>query len=77
MYKCKLNELPINKIGYIETIKANDSLKRRLLDLGLIKNTIIKPIFISPFGNPRAYEVRGTIIAIRKQDANLIDIIIK
>ncbi len=77
MYICKLNELPINKSGYIENVKAHDALKRRLLDLGFIKNTKIKPILISPFGDPRAYEVRGTIIAIRKQDAKLIDIIIK
>ena len=43
MYICKLNELPINKSGYIENVKAHDALKRRLLDLGFIKNTKIKP----------------------------------
>ena len=40
----------------------------------LIKDTLIKPIFISPSGDPRAYEVRGSIIAIRKKDAKLVNI---
>ena len=70
-----LDELPLNQEGIIIDLKSEDSLRRRMLDLGLVNNTIIKPIFISPSGNPRAYEVRGSIIAIRKNDAKLIDII--
>lgn len=69
-----LDTLPINSIGYIIDLKSEGSLRRRMLDLGLVKNTLIKPIFISPSGDPRAYEVRGSVIAIRKKDAKLIKI---
>ena len=69
-----LDNLPLNKNGYIIDLKSQGSLRRRMLDLGLIKDTLIKPIFISPSGDPRAYEVRGSIIAIRKNDAELIKI---
>lgn len=69
-----LNQLPLNKNGIIETIKCEGNIKRRLLDLGLVKGTNIKPVLISPSKDPRAFEVRGTIIAIRKEDARNIEI---
>ena len=69
-----LDKLPLNTKGYIINIKTNDTLKRRFLDLGLIKKTQIKPVFVSPSGDPRAYEVRSSIIAIRKKDAQKIEI---
>ena len=74
MDEYSLDKLPLNKYGNIIDLKADGDLRRRMLDLGLVKDTKIKPIFISPSGDPRAYEVRGTVIAIRKQDAKLIQL---
>lgn len=51
---------------------ALGSLKRRLLDLGIIKGAKITPILKSPSGDPTAFEIRGTLIALRKEDASLI-----
>ncbi len=70
-----LNDLPINHLGFIKDIHCNENIKRRLLDLGLIKGTKICPILISPSKDPRAFEIRGTIIAIRKEDAEKIKIV--
>ncbi|NMB27410.1 MAG: ferrous iron transport protein A [Tissierellia bacterium] len=66
-----LSRLPIGKIGKVEYIKDNN-LKRRFLDLGLIPNTIVKTERYSPSGNPIAFNIRGTIIAIRKEEAENI-----
>lgn len=74
MNNYSLDKLPLNHEGIIIDLHSEGSLRRRMLDLGLVKSTIIKPIFVSPSGNPRAYEVRGSIIVIRKNDAKLIDI---
>ena len=41
-------------------------------DLGLIKNTLIKPLYKSPLNDPTAYLVRGSVIAIRNDDAKKI-----
>ena len=46
--------------------------RRRFLDLGLTPGTIIYPELPNPFGVPRAYRVRGTLIALRKAQANQI-----
>lgn len=69
-----LNELKLNETGYIKDLKCSDGIKRRLLDLGLIKGTKITPIFVSPSGDPTAFEIRGSVIAIRVEDTKLIDL---
>lgn len=69
-----LNELPLNTKGYIKKVKCVGNTKRRLLDLGMVEDTPIIPILISPLQDPRAFSIRGTLIAIRKEDANLITI---
>ncbi len=67
-----LNKLKINDIGFIKELNCADGVKRRLLDLGLIKGTKIMPIFVSPSGDPTAFEIRGSVIAIRVEDTKLI-----
>ena len=69
--KC-LDDLEMNTIGYINKINTNEQLYIRLLDLGSISNTPIKPGWINPTNDSRAYEIRGSLIAIRKSDAERI-----
>ena len=69
-----LSQLPLNKYGIIQELKCEGNIRRRLLDLGLVKGTKITPVLVSPSKDPRAFEVRGTIIAIRKEDAKQIEI---
>ena len=70
----KLDELNLHEKGEIIDIKCEDNIKRRLLDLGLVKGTNITPVLVSPSGDPRAFEVRGTLIAIRKEDSKKINV---
>lgn len=69
-----LSDLDMNKKGYIEDINCEGGIKRRLLDIGLVKETAITPVLISPSGDPKAFLVRGSIIAIRKEDTKRIKI---
>ena len=69
-----LSELEINKKAKVVDINCSGDEKRRFLDLGIVKDTVLTPIFNSPFGNPTAYEIRKTIIAIRKENANKIKV---
>ena len=72
-----LTKLELGTTGRIKEINCNESIKRRLLDLGLIPNTPITPIMKSIAGDPIAYEVRNIILAIRKQDADNIIVFAK
>lgn len=70
-----LNQLPLDRNGIIQELNCDGNIKRRLLDMGLVKGTNIKPILISPSKDPRAFEVRGSIIAIREEEAKRISVI--
>lgn len=62
-----LSELIVNEIGIVKRIDLYGSIRRRLLDLGLIENTEIKVLQKSPFGDPVAYLIRGAVIALRDE----------
>lgn len=71
-HTCQLNELKIGQTAKIKKIETENSIKRRLLDIGLIPNSIIKCILKSPWKDPIAYEIKGTLIAIRNCDSKHI-----
>ncbi|MCI9015860.1 MAG: ferrous iron transport protein A [Clostridia bacterium] len=51
-------------------------IRRRFLDLGLIKGTKIIPVLKSASGDPTAFEIRGSLIALREEDTKLIEVCI-
>jgi len=69
-----LNALPLNETGKVQNINCNSSIKRRFLDLGIVKGTKITPVLKSPSGDPTAFFIRGSTIAIRAEDAELIEV---
>jgi DtxR family Mn-dependent transcriptional regulator len=48
--------------------------RRRLYDLGIIPGTEIGVEMISPGGDPTAYRIRGSVIALRDSQARLIKV---
>lgn len=48
--------------------------RRRLMDLGLLPGTWVRAEFTSPLGDPTAFRVRGALIALRQEQARLIEI---
>ena len=72
-----LDKLPLNSYGKIVSLNCVGPIHRRLLDLGLVKDTCIIPVFKSPSNGIRAFSIRGSLIAIRDEDCNLISIYTK
>ncbi|NLZ43416.1 MAG: ferrous iron transport protein A [Clostridia bacterium] len=70
----ELTALPIGESAIITGLKAKGSTRRRLLDLGMIPTTTVEAVRKSPAGDPVAYEVRGTIIALRSEESRLISV---
>ncbi len=64
-------QLPQNQPAEIAALDAavQGFTRRRFLDLGLTPGTRITPELDPFFGDPRAYRVRGTLIALRKDQA--------
>lgn len=67
-----LNEVPLGERCTVERLLSEGKQRRRMLDLGLTKGTVVEVVQKSPFGNLRAYEIRGAVIALRKEDSDKI-----
>lgn len=64
-----LAELEPGEVGVIQKITAQGILAQRLLDLGLVPKTKVEALFTSRGGDPVAYFVRGTVLALRLSTA--------
>jgi len=49
--------------------------RRRLFDLGIIPGTAIDVEMVNPGGDPTAYRIRGSVIALRSVQARMIKVI--
>jgi DtxR family transcriptional regulator, Mn-dependent transcriptional regulator len=65
----KLNE-EARVIGISNAMRGQQ--RRRMLDFGIVPGTKIQTRLRSLKGDPSAYEIRGTLIAIRKNQSDLI-----
>ena len=54
--------------------KANSLIRRRLLDLGIVEEATVMVASKMPFGGPILIEYKNNRIAIRKVDAQKIEV---
>ncbi len=73
----KLNSLKIGQLATIENVDKKSDLYQRFLDIGIVEGSTIECVLKSPWNNPKAYRIKGAIIAIRNEDATSIDVVIK
>lgn len=75
MNNSKLNRVPIGKTAVILEVNSSNPLQySRMTDMGIIKNSHITPLFISSGGDPTAYLVKNSLIALRSEDAENINV---
>ena len=55
--------------GRVARLDTEGYLRRRFMDIGLVEGTLVECLRKSPAGDPKAYLIRGAVIAIRKEDA--------
>ena len=65
-----LKEMQPGQRAYVKKLLASGSIRRRLLDIGLVEGTEIKCVGKSPAGDPSAFYIRGAVIAIRSEDSS-------
>ena len=63
-----MQELRPGESGVVRGLRTSGSMRRRLLDIGLVEGTRIECLGRSPGGDPSAYLIRGAVIAIRAED---------
>ena len=64
-----LSDLPAGRSADVAQMDAPGPMGRRLLDMGFTEGTRVQCLYAAPSGEPRAYLVRGAVIALRREDA--------
>lgn len=67
-----LSEAVKGSILRIRGIEVQGVLRRRLLDLGFVVGNTVEVLRHSPLGDPTAFRVSNTTIALRKDESSLI-----
>lgn len=63
-----LNTLRPGEAALVKALNSSGALRRRLLDMGIVEGTRVECLGVSPGGDPRAFLVRGAVLAIRGRD---------
>ncbi len=72
MHENRLSDMPVGGTARVLRLTAGADIRRRLLDIGFTPGTRLACLFASPSGDPRAYRVRGAMIALREEDARTV-----
>lgn len=69
-----LYDLKPGQEAVVQSLEVSGSLRRRLLDIGLVENTPVRCLGRSILGDPSAYLIRGAVIALRACDSRRIQV---
>jgi len=69
-----LEDISIGSKATVTALRLEGAERRRLLDLGLAIGTVVEAVKRSPLGDPVAYRIRGALIALRKEQAQKIEV---
>ena len=62
-------ELPVGGAGQVAAVTTRGAMGQRLTELGFVPGAQVSCLFESPWHDPRAYQVCGAVIALRRADA--------
>lgn len=68
----QLNDIEVGKHVQVIDFTETGPLKRRLMDMGLTKGTLIQVRKYAPLGDPIEITVRGYELSLRKQEASIV-----
>ena len=69
-----LAQLGVGQSSRVTAVSLNGVKRTRMQELGFIPGALVTALQESPFGDPVAYGVLDTVIALRRSDAQYIEI---
>lgn len=69
-----LSDLRPGECALVHSLQSTGGMRRRLQDIGLVENTLVECLGVSPGGDPAAYFIRGAVIALRREDSGKVKI---
>ena len=69
-----LRETKCGETVKVVKIRGEGAVKRRIMDMGITKNTQIYVRKVAPLGDPVEITVRGYELSLRKADAEMVEL---
>ena len=69
-----LRDVRIGETVIVKKLHGEGAVKRRIMDMGITRHTEIYVRKVAPLGDPVEVTVRGYELAIRKADAEMVEI---
>ncbi len=70
----QMNKLKPGQSGRIAFVSGEKAIRKRLLEMGLVPNTLFEVIRVAPLGDPFEIKVRGYFLSLRKEEAKSIEV---
>ena len=69
-----LRDVKVGESAVVVKIHGEGAIKRRLMDMGITKNTTVYVRKVAPLGDPIEVTVRNYELSLRKADAEMIEV---
>lgn len=70
-----LNDLEFGRSANVVAVRGDSIVSRRLMEMGLIPGASVKKVKAAPFGDPIQIRVRNYSLAVRRAEAEQIEVI--
>ena len=69
-----LTELPVGQVARVTSVTGFGPVTRRLMEMGVVPGVSVMVIKAAPFGDPIEIRLRGYSLAMRKNEADTIEV---
>jgi Fe2+ transport system protein FeoA len=69
-----LTNLPAGETAKVIAVNGNNRITKRLMEMGVVPGASVRMIKSAPFGDPLEIRVRGYHLAMRKSEADQIEV---
>ncbi len=69
-----LTNLPFGRDARVTAVNGTGRVTRRLMEMGVIPGVAVQVVKTAPFGDPMEIRVRGYSLAMRKNEADAIEV---
>ena len=73
----KLSDMHVGSSGIVEALEGHGNIQHRLVDMGVVKGSHISVVKVAPLGDPVEIKVKGTELALRKNEAAMISVAVE
>lgn len=69
-----LKDVKVGESAVVKKLHGEGPVKRRIMDMGITKGTVLLVRKVTPLGDPMELNVRNYELSVRKADAAMIEV---